>query len=313
MKKPTDEEFMQLNVIDINAKVERVTSLFGMAEFESEVLALEAGGVNQGAFKPFWDKFGDKFVLRPRELSIFFGSRGSYKSTVVSYLAADFLMQGCGKVGLLSYELDPADVLLMLTSQMANTADYHPAFRRRVLERFSNEILLIDEMADAPHSAIAKIKACLEAGCKLVILDCLQRVHMPSNDIDLERQFVIEATNLAREHDAHVIIVHHSRKGSHHDGDNPFPTVDDLKGSGGLADNAMNVVAVWSNKKKKDLQWKIENENHKPTPDDQELLELPDVVLDVKKQRKGRFEGRIGLWRTEARAFHRKGARVPTL
>jgi twinkle protein len=313
VRKPTDEEFMQLNVIDINAKVERVANLFGMAEFENDVLALETGGVNRDAFKPFWDQFGDKFVLRPRELSIFFGSRGSYKSTVVTYLAAQFLLEGAGKVGLLSYELDPADVLLLLTTQMANTVDYHLGFRKRVLDRFNDKILMIDEMTDAPHSAIAKIKACLEADCKLVILDCLQRVNMPSNDIDLERQFVIETTNLARQHNAHVIVVHHSRKGSHHDGDNPFPTVDDLKGSGGLADNAMNVVAVWSNKKKKELQWAMEKEGHQPTIEERDLLDMPDVVLDVKKQRKGRFEGRIGLWRTEARAFHRKGARVPTL
>jgi hypothetical protein len=91
-----------------------------------------------------------------------------------------------------------------------------------------------------------------------------------------------------------------------------MPVVDDLKGSGGLADNAHNVMSVWSNKEKKELQHKIEN-GYKPDAEELELLEKPDVTIDIKKQRKFPFEGRIGLWRTQARAFHRKGARVKTL
>lgn len=312
MKKPTDDEFMQIAALGINSKVERVANIFPPSEFESRWEQLERDGRNKGAFKPFWDQFGDRFVLRPRELTIFFGSRGSYKSTVVNYLAAQYLMESAGKVGLISYEMEPEDLLYLFVEQMANSATFTPEFSRHALNRIEHNLLLIDEMVDSPHSAIAKIHAMMEMDCKLVILDCLQRVNMPSNDIDLERQFVVAASNLARQHDAHVIIVHHSRKGSHHDGDNPFPTVDDLKGSGGLADNAHNVVAAWSNKKKKELIIKMEN-SYQPDMDEHDLLEMPDVVLDVKKQRKGRFEGRIGLWRTEARAFHRKGARVPTL
>ena len=135
---------------------------------------------------------------------------------------------------------------------------------------------------------------------------------MPDNNINLEREFVVEVTNLVRKHDAHAIIVHHSRKGSHSDGDNPMPVVDDLKGSGGLADNAHNVMAVWSNKKKKDLTFKIEN-GYQPNDDEMAEMERPDVILGIKKQRKGIFEGTIGLWRTEARAFHRKGAKLNVL
>jgi hypothetical protein len=69
---------------------------------------------------------------------------------------------------------------------------------------------------------------------------------------------------------------------------------------------------VWSNKDKKNLQFKVSN-GHKPDFEEQELLEMPDVIMDIKKQRKHHFEGSIGLWRTEARAFHRKGSPVKTL
>lgn len=312
MRKLPDSEFMQLSDIEINSQVEAMANLFKPSEFRSRFDALLEGGRNQGAFKPFWDQFGDKFVLRPKELTIVFGSRGSYKSTLVNYLAAQYLMERAGMVGLISYEMEPEDLLYLFVEQMANSVSFTAEFSKLAHDHIENQLVMVDEMVDSPHSAIAKCHAMLDMGCKLVILDCLQRVNMPANNIDLEREFVVELSNLARKYSAHIIVVHHSRKGSHADGDNPFPVVDDLKGSGGLADNSHNIAAVWSNKPKKELQTRIDN-GYTPTPEELDLLEKPDVVVDVKKQRKGIFEGKIGLWRTPARAFHRKGAKVNVL
>jgi len=308
----SNPDFMQLADLDINTEVEQVANLFAPSEFRERLDTLRTTGRDHGAFRPFWDAHGDRFVLRPRELTIVFGSRGSYKSTVINYLIADWIMAGQGRVGLISYEMDPEDLLLLLLEQMANSVQFSPEFQERALALVEPNLLMVDEMVDGPHSAIAKVNACLESGCKLVVLDCLQRVNMPNNDIDLERHFVVEITNLVRRHNAHCIVVHHSRKGSHHDGDNPIPVIDDLKGSGGLADNAHNVLACWSNKRKKDLECKVDA-GYMPDAQEQEVLDKPDVVLYVKKQRKGKFEGGIGLWRTEARAFHRKSARPRTL
>jgi len=307
MRKILDSEFMQLEDLAVNTKVESLANLFKPSEFKERLDSLMTNGRDQGAFRPFWDQWGDKFVVRPKELTIIFGSRGSYKSTVVNYLIADWIMAGNGMAGLVSYEMEPEDLLYLFVEQMADSISPTPVFTNRAMEAVEDKLLMVDEMVDSPHAAIAKVNAMLEAGCKLVVLDCLQRVNMPSNNIDLEREFVVELTNLVRRHNAHCFVVHHSRKVSHADGDNPMPVVDDLKGSGGLADNAHNVIAVWSNKKKKDLQFRIDSFSHKPDEEELELLEMPDVLLDVKKQRKHHFEGRIGLWRTESRAFHVKG------
>jgi twinkle protein len=311
-RKLPDSEFMQLGDLDINTRVEQMANIFPPSEFTSRLNDLYANGRNKGSFVPFWDAMGDKFVIRPKELTIVFGSRGSYKSTVVNYLIADWIMRGSGPAGLVSYEMEPEDLLLLLIEQLANSVSPSESFKSRVMDAVESKLMMVDEMVDSPHSAIAKVNAMLESGCKLVVMDCLQRVNMPDNNINLEREFVVEITNLVRRHNAHCIVVHHSRKGSHSDGDNPMPVVDDLKGSGGLADNAHNVMAVWSNKQKKDLMFKVSS-GYKPSEDESEVLDMPDLILDVKKQRKGQFEGRIGLWRTDARAFHRKGARLNTL
>lgn len=304
-RKLHDSEFMQLADLDVNSEVEAMANLFRPSEFTDRVIDLHRGGRNQGAFKPFWDEWGDRFVLRPKELTIVFGSRGSYKSTVINYLIADYLMKTKEKAGLISYEMDAEDLLHLLACQMANSVEPPEPFVEKTLRFAEDRLVMIDEMVDTPHSAIAKLNAMLEMGCKIVVLDCLQRVNMPAKDIDLEREFVVEITNLVRKHNAHAIVVHHSRKGSHAEGDNPKPVIDDLKGSGGLADNAHNVLAIWSDKAKKDLMFKVEN-GYRPDPKEAESLEMPDVLLLVKKQRKHHFEGAIGLWRTAARAFHRK-------
>tara|TARA_R110002126_G_scaffold6532_2_gene33676 strand:+ start:5427 stop:6365 length:939 start_codon:yes stop_codon:yes gene_type:complete len=312
MRTISDNEFMQLQDLDVNTKVERLANVFTPVEFDARLTDLRTHGRDRGSFKPFWDQWGDKFLIRPKELTIVFGSRGSYKSTVVNYLIADWLMAGKGRAGLISYEMEPEDLLIMFIEQMANSTDFTDDFAAQAMTFMEDRLLMIDEMVDSPHAAIAKVNAMLVEGCKLVVLDCLQRVNMPSNDIDMERQFVVELTNLVRKHDAHCIVVHHSRKGSHTDGDNPKPVIDDCKGSGGLIDNAHNVMSVWSNKKKKDLMFKVDS-GYNPDEDELELLQMPDVLIDVKKQRKHFFEGTIGLWRTKARAFHLKNQRARVL
>lgn len=291
--------------------------IYSPSEFKDAVLHLNEHGVNEHAFLPFWDVFGDKYALRPRELSIFFGSRGSYKSTVINYLVATLIMQR-HKVGYLSYEMDTPYLLSLLAQQMGNSSNVTPSYVSACIDFAQPYLHLINEMVDTPAKALGKIEFMLQSGCKLVVLDCLQRIHMPQNDINLEREFVVHLTTMAREHNAHIIIVHHSRKGSSAQGDNPKPVIDDLKGSGGLADNAQNVVAVHSHKQKKDeLFWiDLRERNKMPQASDAErkaeLQEEPCVLLMVKKQRLGGFEGNIGLFRTDARAFHTKGGRVKT-
>lgn len=335
MYKP-DEDFMDLEYSNVHAlsilnEFGGEKTIFSPTDFEKDVQDLREHGVNRDAYFPFWDRYGDKFALRPREVTILFGSRGSYKSTVANYLVADCFRNGM-KVGYLSYEMDTPYLLSMMVNQLGNNPKPSNEYVSACLKAMKDKVFVINSMVDKPDSAIAKVKALLQdgetsedgtkfgCGCKLIVLDCLQRIHMPMNDINLERAFVVELTNLVREHNAHLILIHHSRKGSHSDGDNPKPVIDDLKGSGGLADNAHNVIACWSNKKKKDVMFWInhfENSTHRADWDKanemhsehEELLKEPDIRLLIKKQRLSGFEGTIGLWRSDngSLSFYPKG------
>lgn len=306
-RKPTDQEFMQLESLDVNSSLEAFQNVYRAGDFEDQVRNLREHGVNQDAFFPFWDRHGDRFALRPREMTILFGSRGSYKSTVINYLVADYVLNRI-KAGYISYEMDTPYLLSLMVEQLANSISPTEEFSHKCFNLLNQYLYVINEMVDKPHAAIAKVNHMLEEGCKLVVVDCLQRISMPMNDLNLERDFVVELTNLVRKHNAHLILVHHTRKTGHSDGDNPKPVIDDLKGSGGLADNSQNVIACWSHKKKKDRQFQLANGSQRVEEDD-ELLAMPDLLLMVKKQRLGAFEGNIGLWRTDARTFHTKSGR----
>ena len=306
-RKPADSEFMQLEDLDINSSLEGFQNVFSAGEFTEQVLDFRQHGVNRDAFFPFWDRDGDKFALRPREVTILFGTRGSYKSTVANYLVADYIMHKI-KAGYISYEMDTPYLLSLMSEQLANNENPTDPYVEKCMALMDKYLYVVNEMVDKPHAAIAKVNHMLKQGCKLIVLDCLQRITMPMNDLNLERDFVVELTNLVRTHNAHLILVHHSRKTGHSEGDNPRPVIDDLKGSGGLADNSHNVLAIFSNKKKKDRQFWLAN-GAAPRDDDMELLEQPDVTLMVKKQRLSGFESNIGLWRTDARAFHTKSGK----
>lgn len=306
-RKPADAEFMQLEDLDINSSLEGFQNVFTAGEFTEQVLDFRQHGINRDAFFPFWDRDGDKFALRPREVTILFGTRGSYKSTVANYLVADYIMHKI-KAGYISYEMDTPYLLSLMSEQLANNENPTDGYVEKCMALMDKYLYVINEMVDKPHAAIAKVNHMLKQGCKLIVLDCLQRVTMPMNDLNLERDFVVELTNLVRTYNAHLILVHHSRKTGHSEGDNPRPVIDDLKGSGGLADNSQNVVAIFSNKKKKDRQFWLAN-GAAPRDDDIELLAQPDLTLMVKKQRLSGFESNIGLWRTDARAFHTKSGK----
>ena len=133
MRTISDNEFMQLQDLDVNTKVERLANVFTPVEFDARLTDLRTHGRDRGSFKPFWDQWGDKFLIRPKELTIVFGSRGSYKSTVVNYLIADWLMAGKGRAGLISYEMEPEDLLIMFIEQMANSTDFTDDFAAQAM------------------------------------------------------------------------------------------------------------------------------------------------------------------------------------
>ena len=159
-RKPADSEFMQLEDLDINSSLEGFQNVFTAGEFTEQVLDFRQHGVNRDAFFPFWDRDGDKFALRPREVTILFGSRGSYKSTVANYLVADYVMHKI-KAGYISYEMDTPYLLNLMANQLANNNTPTDGYVEKCMALMDKYLYVINEMVDKPHAAIAKVNHCL--------------------------------------------------------------------------------------------------------------------------------------------------------
>jgi twinkle protein len=106
---------------------------------------------------------------------------------------------------------------------------------------------------------------------------------------------------LSREHNIHIHIVHHVRKGQ---SENDMPGKFDARGSGTIVDQVDQVITVWRNKKKEEMMRNPVNHA--------EWQEKPDCILSVDKHRHGEFEGLIGLWYNRQAYFYAPDKRCLT-
>jgi twinkle protein len=103
------------------------------------------------------------------------------------------------------------------------------------------------------------------------------------DDYNAQKAFVDELTSIARDHNAHIHLVHHIRKLGNQE---LMPSKTDLKGSGAVADQVDNVLLMHRNKKKEH-----EISQGKEVSDD-----IPDAFLMCEKQRNGENEEWYQLW-----------------
>jgi twinkle protein len=115
------------------------------------------------------------------------------------------------------------------------------------------------------------------------VIDPMLKVVRGTDDYSAQKEFVSQLCRLAREHDMHIHLVHHARKGSD---ENDAPRKLDVRGAGEITDQVDNVVIVWWNKRKhdkRDMGGVVDASD-------------PDALLVVDKQRNGAWEGSIKLW-----------------
>ena len=99
----------------------------------------------------------------------------------------------------------------------------------------------------------------------------------------------IEVREKTRALGEHVHLVAHCKKPGA-EGESRPPTKYDIRGSSAISDQSHNIVTVWMNKAKR-------TELEKPAQmRDAAILEKPDHLVTIEKQRNGDFEGRFALF-----------------
>lgn len=258
-------------------------------EFEEAVLReFEIGRHGDPGIRLPWRKVGDRLVLRPGEVSIWAGINGHGKSEVVGHIALDATLDDY-RVCCASLEFRPEKWLKRMVRQAAGTAVPTPAHIRHIMQAIRGRLWVYNCTGAAKTAEMLEVfaYATKRYGVRLFVIDNLAKCGFAEDDYNGQKGFVDALSDLAREHNVHVMIVAHTKKTDK--GEDKPPEKHDIKGTGALTDMADTVVTVWRNKVK-ERRIATGEASHGALQTD------PDCVLVCSKQRNGEDEPRILLW-----------------
>ena len=230
-----------------------------------------------------WLKLRDKFSFRPAEVTVYAGQNGSGKSLITGMIALQLLAQK-HTVLIASFEMRPTTTIQRMVRQFAGT---NPSVEhyQQFAEWVGNRLWFYDRQGEVTRQQVVGVGHYAATTHKVqhYLIDSLMKCVRGEDDFNAQKDFVSDCTNLARDTNLHVHLVHHIRKGAT---DEAMPQKVDLKGSGSIADQVDNVFMVWRNKKKERMQ------------DAGQVTDMdePDAMLSCEKQRNGEFEPRLRLW-----------------
>lgn len=247
-------------------------------------------GVPDGIQLP-WPKAHGFYVV-PEHLTVWSGYGGHGKTTLISHVLACALRHTDERIGIASLEMNVEDTLERLCTQVAG---------RSTLSDAEFDVLgtAIDDRCVVYHhvgsSTVAKtlevfLYARRRHGITQFVVDSLMMLGIGHEDYDGQLAASQKMTAFAKEHRVHIHLVIHPRKPTD---ENKIPGMYDVKGSGGLADGAHNVIMVWRNKKKQRAQ---QDALANGVPLDPKLAAEPDTVLNIEKNRFNGWLATIPLW-----------------
>lgn len=257
--------------------------------YEDEVLDLLTGKkADLAGYRTPWAKAGDRFRFRRGELTILAGENFHGKSEACGHFVVDCLAQGA-LACVASLEYKPPRWLRNVGFQ-ASAKRGEPLsdeYAKAVFDWVKRNLWVFD-VSGAKVEKIVEVfeYARRRYGIDLFVIDNLQKCGIADDDYSSQKIFAEKLSDFARDHDVHVILVHHVNKSNDEGPRNKAG----VKGSGGITDMANNVVIWWRNRGKE-----RELEALGGTVDE-EVLDKPDAMMIVEKQRETGDTPKILLW-----------------
>lgn len=277
----------------------------GPGEYHEALLAELSADMSSHAPRPFSHKLGRVLEFRPGEVTAWAGYSGHRKSMYTGQLALELGMQG-SKTLVASFEMTPVKTLARMAAQFCGRERPSPDQIGAFMARTDRGVWLFDHQGRCGTEEMLAVCAYFADELKgsQVFIDSMMMVCNSEESLDEQKQFATDLVRLAQETGLHVHLIAHCRKPSSGDESNP-PGKHDLRGTAAITDQCSNVVTVWANKPK---QARLSD-----NPDDYAAQQEPDAVLNVCKQRNGRWEGKLKLHFHESsmRFMDERAERVP--
>lgn len=190
-----------------------------------------------------WNKASDMH-FRKGELTIWTGFNGHRKSMVLGQAVLGFLAQN-KKVCVASPEMMPKQTLRRMIKQYAGTADVHESITDRFFQACKGKLWVYDpKNGIKPKQLIQVIKYSANLmGVNHFVIDSLMKCGINEDDLNTQKWFVDELTNVAKRYDIHIHLVAHQRKSMA--GDSKPGTKSGVAGSANITNLASNVINVY--------------------------------------------------------------------
>lgn len=246
-----------------------------------------------GLFQSPWESLNHNFKFRESEISLVNGVNGHGKSQVVGHLMLEAIRQGA-RCCVASMELKPGILLKRLVRQAA-CAPLPPVKEiEAAFDLLNDKLWLFSLTGTAKSDRLLEIfsYANRRYGIQFFVIDSLMKCGIGETDYDGQKEFMDKLCDFKNKHNAHVILVTHSRKGDNEE--KPTGKMD-VKGTGAVTDLADNVFIIWRNKIRERALQAIQD-GVAVSDKEQEYAKMPGALLILDKQRNGEgWEGKVGL------------------
>lgn len=228
--------------------------------------------------------------FRPGELTILAGVNGHGKSEGVGHITLDAI--ACGiRACVASMEFKPQRWLQRLVRQASCVDRPADAYVTKIVQWLGNGLWVFDVSTTAKCQRMLEVFAYARQryGINLFIIDNLSKLDIDPDDYNKQRDFVDKLTDFAKDHDVHIILVAHMRKGKD---DKEIGGKFDVLGGGSIT-NLADTVLIWFRNREKEETLK------NPTLEEDAVRKYeaePDAICKCEKQRNGEDErGAFGL------------------
>lgn len=259
------------------------------SSYLDEVFAYYAdAGTRNGEALP-WLKTRGTVRLRNGETTIWAGINGHGKSMVAGHVVAASLATGA-RWCIASMEFKPYKLLARLFRQIAAVNQPTEADREALTRYCDGGLWIFDVQGTARAERILEVfeYAFRRYGVTHFLIDSLAKCGFGEDAYNEQKAFVDKLSDFARNNDAQVHLVCHSRK---RPDESEVPDKFDIKGTGALTDMVDNVFIVWRNKPKEQKRQDPAGPARRSR-----FADGPDAILNCCKQREGEWEGYIKLW-----------------
>jgi twinkle protein len=254
-----------------------------------------------------WPKLHGRLDLRQGEVTIWAGDNGSGKSLLVGQVIGWLLPQQ--RCLIASMEMRPEETVERIASQLAGCAA-SPEWVRGFCDWAEGRLWLYDRLDTVESNRVLQMIRAVRhhLGVEHIVIDSLVKCGVKQDGDGAwtaQTQFVDKLQHLAKSLDLHIHLIAHTRKP---DRDGGRISKHDIRGASQITDLADNVVLLSRNRRKEALR-QLPREALESA--DFDVLEEPDALLTVAKQRHFGWEGTMGLdFHAASRQYVRHGKDV---